>query len=98
MTNIKLNDIDRQIRKENKIKWIMNGRWGKLTTGEKVARVTLKLLRFAVIAAVIALVVSVVIGVALGIMVAMGVASAISGGFENVSRSNTNRLYGMYRW
>lgn len=98
MTNIKLNDIDKQIREANKIKWIMNASWRKLTTGEKVARVTLKLLRFAVIAAIIALIVSVVIGVALGIMVAMGVASAISGGFENVSRSNTNRLYGMYRW
>lgn len=98
MTNIKLNDIDRQIRKENKIKWIMNARWGKLTTGEKVARVTLKLLRFAVIAAVIALVVSVVIGVTLGIVVAIGVSNAIIGGFQNASRTNTNRLYGMYRW
>ena len=98
MTNTKLNAVDKRIREANKIKWIMNARWGKLTTGEKVARVTLKLLRFAVIAAVIALVVSVVIGVTLGIVVAIGVSNAIIGGFQNASRTNTNRLYGMYRW
>lgn len=98
MTNVKLNRADERIRKNSRIKWIMNARWGKLTRGEKAARVILKALRLALIGAAVVGIASVVIGTVLGIVVAIGIAGAITGGFENVSRANTNRLYGNYRW
>ncbi|MBD5137038.1 MAG: hypothetical protein HDT39_13955 [Lachnospiraceae bacterium] len=98
MKNVKLNTVDKTIKEQSKIKWIMNGSWRKLTRGEKVARVVLKTLRFALITAVVVTVTSLVIGTVLGVLVAIGIASAITDGFKNASRANTNRLYGHYKW
>lgn len=98
MTNTKMNAVDKKIKEQSELKWIMNASWRKLTRAEKVARVALKTLRFVVIAAVVAVIACVVIGTIFGIVVAMGIISAITGGFECASRTNTNRLYGMYKW
>lgn len=62
-------------------------RWNKLTRGEKVAKVVLKLVKYAVIAALIVLGVTVAVSVAIGVFAAFAIASAIAGGFENASRA-----------
>lgn len=62
-------------------------RWNKLTRGEKVAKVVLKLVKYAVIAAIIVLGISVVAAVAIGVFAAFAIASAIAGGFENASNA-----------
>jgi len=99
MKKVKMNIADRKIREQSKMKWIMKGSWGKLTSGEKAARVALKVLRYALIAVTVAAIGTVVAGVVLGIAVAIGISGAFIGGFRNASRTNTNRFYGHYdKW
>lgn len=65
--------------------------WNKLTTGEKAAKVVLKLVKWAAIAAVVATVAVAVIGtlaaVIFAVCVAFGIAGAISGGLMDASRA-----------
>lgn len=93
-----LNTVDKKVRTQSKFRWIMKGSWAKLTRGEKVARVAVKTMKFGLTAAIVIAIGSVVIGLVLGILVAMGIAGAITGGFQNASRTNTGRLYGHYKW
>lgn len=97
-TKVKLNALDEKIRQQHHLQYIMNISWRKLTRGEKVARVALKTLRFALVAGVVVLVGSLVLGVALGVMVAFGIAGAFADGFRNASRTGTQRFYGHYKW
>lgn len=84
---------------KRKLRRIMNVRWRNLTAGEKVARVILKTLKYALIAAVVVAIGAVVLGVGLGILVAFGISSAFVGGFRNASRTGTQRFYGHYnKW
>lgn len=74
-------------------KWIAKMRllkvkkWNKLTSGEKVLRVAMTVLKWA---AIIALVVTLFAGlmtVVVGIIVGLGIMSAVGGGFTNASRA-----------
>ena len=98
MKNVKLSAADKKIRDYSKFRWIMKASWKKLTRGEKVARVIVKTVKFAVIIAAVTAIASVVIGAVIGILVAAGIAGAIAGGFRNASRTGTNRFYGNYKW
>lgn len=62
-------------------------RWNKLTRGEKVAKVVLKLVKFVTIAIIFALGITVVAAVAIGVFAAFAIISAVSGGFDNASRA-----------
>ena len=74
-------------------KWIAKMRllkvkkWNKLTSGEKVLRVAMTVLKWA---AIIALVVTQFAGlmtVVVGIIVGLGIMGAVGGGFTNASRA-----------
>lgn len=59
-------------------------RWSKLTFGEKILKVVMKLIKIAVIVAVALLVAGVVVSVVLGAAIAFGIARAIGGGFDYI--------------
>ena len=80
------------------MKNMMKTPWCKLTTGEKIGRLVLKVLKYAAIAAIVVAIGSIVIGLALGVFVAVGITNAFIGGFKNASRVNTNKYYGYYKW
>lgn len=61
--------------------------WNRLTRGEKVAKVVMKLVKLAIIAAIAVAVIGVAIAVVAAIAVAFGIISAISGGFTDASRA-----------
>lgn len=98
MERVKMNTADRRIKEQNKFRWIMKGNWKKLTRGEKVARVIIKMFHYGLITTGVIAIGSVVIGAVIGIAVAIGIVGAIAGGFGNASRANTNRFYGNYKW
>lgn len=74
---------------KNKIRRMRTTRWNKLTTGEKVAKVMISLVKTAAIIAIVLLIASIAVAVAAGVAVAFGIASAIAGGFSNASRAYT---------
>lgn len=94
----KLNAVDQKVRANGRLRWIMKASWGKLSRGEKAARVILKTLKYAAITAAVVAIGSIIVGIILGILVAIGIVGAIAGGFQNASRAGTGRLYGHYKW
>lgn len=63
-------------------------RWKDLTTAERIAKVVLSLIKYAVIIALIVTVAGVVLAIAAGVFVAFAVAGAISGGFTEASHAH----------
>ena len=72
-----------------KMRKVRMTRWRKLTSGEKVMKVVMTLVKYAVLAAVVAAVASAVVAVAVavGVVVAFGVMNAVAGGLGNASRA-----------
>ncbi len=70
-----------------KMRKVRMTRWNKLTSGEKVMKVVMKLVKYALFAAVAALVVSALAAVVVGAVVAFGVMNAVAGGFRDASRA-----------
>lgn len=70
-----------------KMKKVRMTRWSKLTTGEKVMKVIMKLIKWALIAAVVITVVSLVASAFMGVIIAFGIMNAVAGGFRNASRA-----------
>lgn len=85
-------------KKKNRFYWIRKGEWSRLTRGEKVGRVALKIVKYALIGGAVAVIAAIVIGSLLGVIIAFAMADAIAGGFKNASRANTGELYGHYKW
>lgn len=70
-----------------KMRFLKVKKWNKLTSGEKVLRVAMTVLKWA---AIIALVVTLFAGlmtVVVGIIVGLGIMGAVGGGFTNASRA-----------
>lgn len=72
------------VAKMRKVRMI---RWNKLTTGEKVMRVIMILVKAVAIIAVVAAVVSVALAAVAGIVVGFAIMSAVAGGFRDASRA-----------
>lgn len=70
-----------------KVRRIRMTRWAMLTTGERIAKFLMDLVKVAVIVAIVVAVLSAAFALALGIAVAFGMANAIAGGFTNASRA-----------
>lgn len=71
----------------NKIRKIRMTRWNKLTSGEKVMKVVMDLVKYAAIVALIVALSSVIVAVAAGVLVAFGIMSAVAGGFKDASKA-----------
>ena len=71
-------------------------RWSKLSSGEKIARVIYKILKWALIAALIAAGISLVAGIVIAIVVADCIVSALAGGFNYVGYNE--RFVRSRRW
>lgn len=98
MREARLNKADEIIRNDDRMYWIRKAPWYKLTSGEKLARVGIKAVKWAAVAAVAVTIGSIIIGVVLGVVFAMGISGAVTGGLTNASRVNENRFYGHYKW
>ena len=62
-------------------------KWNMLSSGEKVLKVVMKLVKLALIAVLVAGAVALAAGVGFAVIVALGVANAVGGGFRNASRA-----------
>ncbi len=62
-------------------------RWNKLTLGEKILKIVMKLVKAAVIIAIVVAAASVVVAVVGGLLVGFAMISAVAGGFSNASRA-----------
>ena len=62
-------------------------RWNKLTLGEKILKIVMKLVKAAVIIAIVVAAASVVVAVVGGLLVGFAMISAVAGGFRNASRA-----------
>ena len=62
-------------------------KWNMLSSGEKVLKVVMKLVKLALIAVLVAGAVALAAGVGFAVSVALGVANAVGGGFRNASRA-----------
>lgn len=62
-------------------------RWGKLTRGEKVAKVILTIVKFVVLGSLIAIGITAIVSVAVAIFVASAVIDAVCGGLDNASKA-----------
>lgn len=70
-----------------KMRWIKVTRWSDLTTGERILRVVMALVKLAVIGALVAVLVSGLLAVIVGVVVGLGMMGAVAGGFTNASRA-----------
>lgn len=70
-----------------KLRKVRAYKWNMLSSGEKVLKVVMKLVKWALIAAAVVAVFSVVASVVLAVMVALAFASAVGGGFRNASKA-----------
>lgn len=65
-----------------KIRKIKRTNWGGLTLGEKIAKIVMKLIKWAIIIAIVVTLIGLFAAVAMAILVVFGITSAIAGGFE----------------
>ena len=70
-----------------KMRKVRMTRWNRLTSGEKVMKVVMNVVKLAVVVALGAAFASVVVAVVVGTFVAVGVMNAVAGGFYNASRA-----------
>ena len=70
-----------------KVRKVRMTRWNKLTRGEKVAKVVMTLVKYAVIVAVVVALAGVLAAVVVGAVVALGVMNAVGAGFTNAGRA-----------
>jgi hypothetical protein len=74
-----------------KMKKVRVTRWDNLTSDEKVMKVVMTLVKFALIIALIVTVGSVVLAVVGGIVIAFAIMSAVAGGFHNAGQAYSSR-------
>lgn len=83
-----------------KMRRIRMMRWGKLTTGEKIAKVIWTLVKWAAIVAVAVTIFSAVAAVVMGVVIGIAVMNAIGGGLYNAGMAYKpgDRYYYRRRW
>lgn len=70
-----------------KMRKVRMARWDMLSSGEKVMKVVMKLVKWIAVAAVVALVFSAIAAVVVGAVAALAIMNAVSGGFAEASRA-----------
>ncbi len=70
-----------------KMRKVRMSRWNKLSAGEKVLKVVMKLVKWALVAALVVAVAGVAVVAAVGLFVGFAIMNAVSGGFYNASRA-----------
>lgn len=82
-----------------KMKKIRMTRWHKLTRGEKVAKVIMTLIKWALLIVIGLTVAGIIAAVVAGVIVAFGIISAISGGLNDASHAyqSGDRYVHVYR-
>jgi hypothetical protein len=74
-----------------KMKKVRVTQWDKLTSGEKILKVIMTLIKFALIIALIVTVGSVILAVVAGVVIAFAIMSAVAGGFHNAGQAYSSR-------
>lgn len=70
-----------------KVRKVRAYKWNMLSRGEKVLKVIMKLVKWALIAAVVAGVIALVASLWVAVVLGLGIMSAVGGGFRNASKA-----------